>query len=339
MRVVGMEIGMRRGKKRAIHLPGELRVALDGSAEIQKLYGLGELASITKCKDVRAGTVWLAIAPATDKEGMRLAELKKSGSEVKAVFEGGTLSRIEVFLDDRGRARNLGIEAEYSIAILPKKAFFEFYERMSIPAGGRGRSEPQELGELRLRNFQDLMKGRAGKVLDAATGIKGYLKSLAEKCTITCGNISPSMLKRTREWLGTANAGFVAYDAEFGFPFKDGEFDLAICDAFLEYVDDPIKVLRRIAGLLRPEGELFLLEPISALAEAEEFYPQDLWEFALWRPIHDKGFNGSALEKELGGLGFEAVERKTMEFEYPMHGDERFRQEVVRLVKSRTKRL
>ncbi len=333
----GMEIGMRRGKRRAIHLPGELRISRDGGASIQKLFGLGELARIAKYAERQAGRVWLAIAPATERFGMRLAVLQQGGSGLKAVFEGGHLGRVEIILDDRGRAKNLTVGAEYSIAILPNKAFFEMYERRSIPTGGGGRSEPQGLGEARLRNFEDLMKGRVGMALDVATGIKVYLKTLLESCAVTCGNISPSMLKRTKEWLGDKNASFVAYDAEIGFPFKNREFDLAICDAFLEYVKDPIRVLKEMAGLLREGGELFLLEPVKALTSVEEFYPQDLWELALWRPIHDEGFKGEIIENELRRLGFEALERRTMEFEYPIYGVEKFRQEVVRFVKTTNK--
>ncbi len=327
-----MEIGMREGKRRAIHLPVRVEVK-SGGAIARSLYGDDEIARIEHAAGLEDGAYWLVVVPSTGEgDAMRLDELRAAGSSLSAKFTGGSFRSIDVRLDNRGRARNLEASADYSIRILPWKKFFEMYERRSIPVGKGRRCEPDETGKVRLRNIQEMARCNRGRALDAATGIKEYLLPIAEKCALICGNISPSMLLRTRAWL--EKGAFVAYDVESGFPFKTASFDLIICDALLEYLDEPPKVLGDVARVLKKKGELLLLEPIRPLSAVRDFYPQDLWEAAVWRPMHDDAFNAAAFERTLrdGGLG--VVERRAMFFEYPIYGGERFQQDIVRLSKS-----
>lgn len=77
-----------------------------------------------------------------------------------------------------------------------------------VPKGrGKGRrSEPDETGNVRLRNIQEMARCNRGRALDAATGIKEYPLPVFEKCASICGNISLSMLLRTRMWLEKAHS-------------------------------------------------------------------------------------------------------------------------------------
>jgi SAM-dependent methyltransferase len=174
---------------------------------------------------------------------------------------------------------------------------------------------------------------RGDRVLDTATGIKDYLRYFSEQgCYVACLNISPSILKKTREWLRNENASFVAYDIEKGLPFKNGTFDLVICDALLEYVSNPHEALEWTSSLIRKDGKLLLLGPIKSTVQ--DFYPQDLWEVALWRSRHDPFFNEKCMEETLKAGGFEILEKREMRFRYPLYRQAEFCQSIVKYRKS-----
>jgi SAM-dependent methyltransferase len=326
-----MEVGLRKGKKRSIHLPAKVLRGNNGSACILGLHG-GKLGRIEKGHRLIDGEAWVIIVPHVGNGDLAQLEVLRAEERILyAKFTSDTLGIVEIILDNRGRALNLVTRGEYSINVLPWKKFFEMYERRSIPYGKSGRSEPAGVAGERIRNFEEIATQRGGIALDVATGLKDYLRTIKERCLLICGNISPSMLRRTKAWLG--GGAFIAYDVEAGLPFKEESFGLVICDALLEYVDDALGVLTDIARLVCVKGELLLLEPISSLGRIEEFYPQDLWEMAIWRPINEKTFSRYAFEELLVGMGFRETGRRTMVFEYPIYGNERFRQDVVRFAK------
>jgi hypothetical protein len=69
------------------------------------------------------------------------------------------------------------------------------------------------------------------------------------------------------------------------------------------------------------------LEPVES-QNSPEFYPQDLWEIALWRPIVDNEFSSQHFEEILKDVGFKLIERGEMEFEYDIFSKMRFSQKV-----------
>lgn len=322
-------IGLRKGKKRAIHTFGEV-VKKDGEYEIKKLFN-GEVFCRVKTKgELMEGFAWIIILPFLGKDSpMILSELTVIENELLGIFEAqeGDIQRLEVRLDNRGRARNLKAGKKYAVRFIPRKRFFELYERMPL---GRGkRAEPSELAEERVRNFEELAELKKGcRVLDTATGIKEYLRNFSRECHTICLNISPSILKKTKEWLASENASFVAYDTERGFPFKDETLDLVVCDALLEYVLDPHLTLGHISRITKKGGRLLLLEPTKS-GKIRAFYPQDLWEIALWRPRYDPLFNQDSIEKTLEKEGFEILEKREMKFRYPIYEEEEFSQPIV----------
>ncbi|MEE8168733.1 MAG: methyltransferase domain-containing protein [Candidatus Hydrothermarchaeales archaeon] len=329
-----MEIGMRRGKRRAIHVLGEVHDASKEKVEVKKLYSDEWLCSIHGEHEIKEGLTWVSIVPTEGvaRGAVRLMELKRGRKELLALFErekGGKSKKVEIKLDDRGRAKKLRVGEEYFVDLLSRKAFFERYERMSIAVGKGKRSEPNRIGEARIENFREMIDVQKGTSFDVATGIKEYLRILSKEGFTALGNISPSILSRTRDWLKSGSVGCIVYDAEAGFPFRDGSLDLVVCDAFLEYVLKPLKVLQELSRKLKRGGRLLLLEPLKPLSNVEEFYPQDLWEVALWRPLHDPSFNAEIVEGVLENIGFKVEDRRKMEFEYPIYRNERFRQDVV----------
>lgn len=332
------EMGMRKGKKKAIHTFGEVaRIVGEGPyrTEIYKAFRGEMLCTVLSREVLGDGLVYIAIAPG--EPGMELVELKKEGNQLIARFESedGPIKQSQITLDNRGRAKNLEEGKEYLFNVFTKKQFFDRYEKRSIPVGKGKRSEPDKTGEERIANFLELADARKGDmVLDTATGIKEYLKHFSKAgARLTCLNISPSILKRTRDWLGDEDANFVAYDIEEGLPFKYHTFDLVICDALLEYVADCHEAIAQSSGLVKKGGRLMILEP--AKSTVSDFYPQDLFEIALWRPRHDPLFNKRCMEETMRARKFELVESREMRFSYPIFEKEEFCQSIAKFQKNR----
>jgi len=333
-------IGLRKGRRRAIHTPGRVARVEEGrkglfTIVVEKLDG-GLLCKLESEKPVAEKTlVWLALAlvEGESRSALCLAGRERSGErEMTVLLEGeGEIRRARVSLDWRGRAEALEPGRRYLLHLLDSKSFFTAYERRSIPAGAGGRSEPELLATWRMRFFSRFAD-RAGErfVLDAATGVKSYLKAFAHKGSrLCCLNISLPMLRRTREWLGEVGASYVQYDANTGFPFKRSSFDLVLADALLEYVDEPGEVLKGCGELLKIGGLLLLLEPIASSEAMPSFYPQDLWELAIWRPRVESRFSRDVFQKLLEGEGFELLERSSMSFTYGIYSQEEFSQSAA----------
>jgi|GEM_PF-2543086 len=341
------QIGLRKGKRKAIHTLGILELAKNKNEyAIKKIYSSERFCKISSKKSIREGLCYIAIFPKPEeaKKEENLFFLKKLSEEktkLKAEFESKSREeKIEISFDNRGRAKNLEEGKGYFFELLTKAEFFKRYEIGSIPSGrkglGKGKAEPSMLGEERIINFNELagLKGNE-LVLDAAAGIKEYLKSFSlKKSKIFCLNISHSILARTREWLDYAYANFIAYNADSGVPFKKEAFDVAICDAVLEYIEKPEEFLGMLAFCMKKNGKLLVLEPVERHGKnMQDFYPQDMFEVALWRPLYDKDFKRENFEKVLKNLGFVLESRKTMEFSYELFENENFSQSVGRFRK------
>jgi SAM-dependent methyltransferase len=69
----------------------------------------------------------------------------------------------------------------------------------------------------------------------------------------------------------------VAADAEF-LPFADGQFQRVECDAVLEHVRDPVRVMQEIRRVLAPGGYAHLVTPFC---HPFHEYPKDYRRFTL----------------------------------------------------------
>jgi SAM-dependent methyltransferase len=336
------KIGLRKGKKKAIHTFGTVSAQKGPITTLSKAYEDDIFCMVNSRKPLEAEVgerVWIAIAPYSEEMGerpaMTLIEMGSGHNLLDVTFESqvGPIKRLDIGLDDRGRAKNLKRGGQYMVKVFGKDRFFELFERRSIPSGkGKGRkSEPDEVGMRRMDAFRELAGvGGRERILDAATGIKDYLKHFAKKgCHLTLGNISPTILEKTEEWLKVRDAEFVQYDIEKDLPFDEGSYDLIICDALLEYTLNPLDALGRLAHVLKPGGKLLLLEPVQPLAPVDDFYPQDLWEIALWRPLKDPEYNPGTIETALKDMGLAYKDMRAIEFDYPIWEGERFVQSVA----------
>jgi demethylmenaquinone methyltransferase/2-methoxy-6-polyprenyl-1,4-benzoquinol methylase len=108
----------------------------------------------------------------------------------------------------------------------------------------------QLLGKIEIRKDR--------RVLDMASGT-GYL---AEKLSITdlvCTDISLEMLKRARK---KADGDFVLADAH-RLPFKDGAFHCTVSSFSLHEVCRPGEVLSEMFRVLRPSGEIAVMDVVQ----------------------------------------------------------------------------
>ncbi|NOZ76284.1 MAG: methyltransferase domain-containing protein [Euryarchaeota archaeon] len=302
---------------------------------VAKAYGDDVFAMINSRRplELEAGEwLWMAVLPHTEEMGdvptMTVTEMGSGHGLLDVTFESdtGPLKRVDIDMDDRGRARNLKRGDEYIVRVSGREGFFDF------PGRVRGKKkEPDKLGKKRMEAFRELAGVKRGeRILDAATGIRDYLRSFARRgADLTLAHISPAVLAETRAWLGSKDARTVRYDIEKESPFDDGAYDLVICDALLEYIRNPVHALEKLARALKPGGRLLLLEPVQPMAPVEDFYPQDLWELALWRPLKDPEFNPGNIEAALKDMGLAYQDMRAVEFRYPIWGDEGWVQSVA----------
>jgi ubiquinone/menaquinone biosynthesis C-methylase UbiE len=100
------------------------------------------------------------------------------------------------------------------------------------------------------------------RILDAACGNGRYSKFLLKKAdpdaTLTAFDLSPRMLQRARQRIGSDRVSHAVADLT-RLPYADGSFDAVVCGWVLEHLPDPRPGLRELARVLAPGGKLLLL--------------------------------------------------------------------------------
>jgi len=131
------------------------------------------------------------------------------------------------------------------------KQFYEsvyYRNAVSRPPGRHERSLAQRLGVK-----------HGDKVLDVACGTGRWLKACAELGAGTYGiDLSETAIECCRQQL--PNGDFHAQAAET-LPYDDATFDLVTCLGSLEHFVEPIRSLREMCRVARPEAAVVLLVP------------------------------------------------------------------------------
>lgn len=114
-----------------------------------------------------------------------------------------------------------------------------------------------------------LSKGRSwvfrralgGRVLEVGAGTGKNLLHYPDGARIIATDLSSGMLARAREKAarGSRRVGFVVTDAE-DLAFKDSVFDRVVATCVFCSVPDPVRGLKEARRVLRPGGEILLLE-------------------------------------------------------------------------------
>jgi ubiquinone/menaquinone biosynthesis C-methylase UbiE len=97
------------------------------------------------------------------------------------------------------------------------------------------------------------------RAVEVATGPGYVAMALAIRCAEVIGlDLTDAPLKiaeRTRGERGLGNVSFRSGDAE-NLPFKDGEFDIAVCRFAFHHFEQPEKVLAEMRRVCRPGGTI-----------------------------------------------------------------------------------
>jgi 2-polyprenyl-3-methyl-5-hydroxy-6-metoxy-1,4-benzoquinol methylase len=145
---------------------------------------------------------------------------------------------------------------------------------------------------------------RTMRVIDvgAGTGLLG-LELAADVSEVVLAEPSAGMLEVARGKLsasGPANVTAVALDVP-GPPPPGEPFDLAVSLLVLHHVEDTLAALESIHGMLRPSGQIALVDLES---EDGSFHDADA------EGIHHHGFDRAAIESLATGAGFIDVETR-----------------------------
>lgn len=83
-------------------------------------------------------------------------------------------------------------------------------------------------------------------------------------------------------------------------PFKNNSFDCVICNAVLEHVSEPVRVITEICRILKPNGLLWLSVPFLQHIHADPYDYQRFTNYGLTYIVEAKGFT---IEKSIGFFG------------------------------------
>jgi ubiquinone/menaquinone biosynthesis C-methylase UbiE len=102
-----------------------------------------------------------------------------------------------------------------------------------------------------------------GAVLDLGCGTGNLAYELARAgFTVTGCDISPEMLARATNTEQTQVVSWIQLDPDWqALPFSHGSFDVVVASSVLEYVKDPVAVLRECARVGRPGGAVLCTVP------------------------------------------------------------------------------
>lgn len=112
---------------------------------------------------------------------------------------------------------------------------------------------------------RNLLEGVRGRVLELGTGTGANLPYYPADAKVVATDPDPYMLRRAVAKNGgrVARVSFVQCRAE-DLPFSDGSFDVVLATLVLCTVDIPSLAVREARRVLRPDGELRLLEHVRA---------------------------------------------------------------------------
>lgn len=150
------------------------------------------------------------------------------------------------------------------------------------------------------RIYEVAAAAAAGKeVLDFGCN-NGYgsdvLASLAAH--VTGIDVSPTALETARSKYVRDNLEFQRFDG-ITFPFPDDHFDLVTSFQVIEHLEDPHRLLREVARVLRPDGFAIFTTPQAAIRLDPGMRP--------WNRFHVREYRTEELRNELGGV-FQHVE-------------------------------
>jgi len=141
----------------------------------------------------------------------------------------------------------------------------------------------------------EIINTRHGRVLEVGVGTGLSLPAYRRDLEIVGIDLSPEMLEKARERVAadrlTNVTGLLEMDAaELKFP--DGSFDTVAAMYVMTVVSEPEKVMRELARVCRPGGEVLLVNHFSTEDGMRGWVERRMAPFADklgWRPVFDVG--------------------------------------------------
>jgi phosphatidylethanolamine/phosphatidyl-N-methylethanolamine N-methyltransferase len=143
------------------------------------------------------------------------------------------------------------------------------------------------------RHAVELVNGRSGRVLEVGVGTGLALANYARHLQVVGIDLSPDMLERARERVAaeglTHVAGLYEMDAA-NLKFPDNSFDTVAAMFVMTVVPEPERVMRELARVTRPGGEVILVNHFSQVEGVRGWLERRMAPFAEiigWRSVFD----------------------------------------------------
>lgn len=110
-----------------------------------------------------------------------------------------------------------------------------------------------------------ILSEASGKVLEVGVGTGKNLEFYSPDCEITGIDLSPGMLEKAREKAQKIRitVSLLEMDAQ-NLQFPDDTFDTVVATCVFCSVPDPIKGLKEVKRVCKPEGKIILLEHVRS---------------------------------------------------------------------------
>lgn len=165
-----------------------------------------------------------------------------------------------------------------------------------------------------LSQFYDARLPHGARVLDLMSSWQSHLPK-------TRGDLTITGLGMNREELDTNPqlAERIVHDLNqtASLPFDDAAFDAVICSASIEYLAQPVTLLKEVFRCLRPGGRI-------AITFSDRFFPDKA--IALWKQMHPFERMGWVINW-LQRAGFSQIETETIRF-YPRPVSDRYHRQL-----------
>jgi phosphatidylethanolamine/phosphatidyl-N-methylethanolamine N-methyltransferase len=139
----------------------------------------------------------------------------------------------------------------------------------------------------------EMINRRQGRVLEVGVGTGLSLPRYRRDLEIVGIDLSPEMLQKARERVASARLTNVAglYEMDAGdLKFPDDSFDTVVAMYVMTVVPDPEKVMRELARVCRPGGEVLIVNHFSTEDGMRGWVERRMAPFADkigWRPVFD----------------------------------------------------
>jgi phosphatidylethanolamine/phosphatidyl-N-methylethanolamine N-methyltransferase len=139
----------------------------------------------------------------------------------------------------------------------------------------------------------EIINRRNGRVLEVGVGTGLSLPSYRRDLEIVGIDLSPEMLEKARVRVAAERLRNVTglHEMDAGdLKFPDGSFDTVVAMYVMTVVPDPEKVMRELARVCRPGGEVVLVNHFSTEEGMRGWVERQMAPFAHkigWRPVFD----------------------------------------------------